>query len=371
MVAKLVLKKIALVNVYPLVSGVGNVAISYFQTLNRVLGPMDKIRFYQLAERKIGTDARFPMEVISGLKGLPRQFSVPFNRILLFPRKMEALNEDVLMLTDPTISYHKTSSAKKRIVLVHDLRPFTEYEKMKGEKLFYKLIWNRFSTCDYYIASSNATKQELVDLNFESERISVVHPPARTGRISFEKVRSLVRKDTKHITFTYVANDLPYKNITFYLQLCSMIQSKIADQKPKFLLISSMLSHKTSSLLEKLNLRNFEHRSRVKEIAEIYRETDVLLFPSLYEGYGLPVAEAMSYGIPVIANDLGVMRELIGKNDLLCQPSSIQDWMNKILRLLEEKNYHNASEFLLERSRQFSPEEFERNLESLLTHISF
>ncbi|MEJ2369051.1 MAG: glycosyltransferase family 1 protein [Acidobacteriota bacterium] len=74
------------------------------------------------------------------------------------------------------------------------------------------------------------------------------------------------------------------------------------------------------------------------ELASLYRGAVALVFPSQYEGFGLPPLEAMSYGVPVLASRKGSLPEVCGEAVLYCDADSHQDMAAKLVRLCFEKD---------------------------------
>lgn len=91
------------------------------------------------------------------------------------------------------------------------------------------------------------------------------------------------------------------------------------------------------------------------ELARLYRGAVALLYPSAYEGFGLPVLEAMQCGTPVIASDLPAIREVAGEAAILLDPHDARAWASAMLALLEspERRREWASRSLA-RARLFS-----------------
>lgn len=73
-------------------------------------------------------------------------------------------------------------------------------------------------------------------------------------------------------------------------------------------------------------------------LAELYREATVFAFPSLYEGFGLPVLEAMTTGIPVIASDIPACREVMGEDGIYASPESASAWLSALSTILQSKD---------------------------------
>ena len=79
------------------------------------------------------------------------------------------------------------------------------------------------------------------------------------------------------------------------------------------------------------------HRGRVDpgELANLIEHADVLAFPSRYEGFGLPVLEAMSVGTPVVAAEAAALPEVLGGGGVLVEPGAVADWAEALAAVLE------------------------------------
>lgn len=79
-----------------------------------------------------------------------------------------------------------------------------------------------------------------------------------------------------------------------------------------------------------------------------------LIYPSFYEGFGLPPLEAMSLGIPTITSNTSSLPEVVGANSLTFNPSNINELKENILKIENEKEWKKYSEYGIERSKKFS-----------------
>src|SRR5439155_12251123 len=71
-------------------------------------------------------------------------------------------------------------------------------------------------------------------------------------------------------------------------------------------------------------------------LANLYRHAFALVYPSKYEGFGIPPLEAMHYGCPVIASNAGSLPEVVADAGLMFDPNSEDDLLNKLYRLIDD-----------------------------------
>jgi alpha-1,3-rhamnosyl/mannosyltransferase len=85
---------------------------------------------------------------------------------------------------------------------------------------------------------------------------------------------------------------------------------------------------------------------------------DILLFPSLYEGVGLPCLEAMLSGVPIVCSNNSSIPEIVGDAALMCDAKNVDGFVNNIIQLLNNKNLYNQKKQQgIERAKMFSDNE--------------
>ncbi len=358
--------KIAVINVYEKNSGVGNVSLIYFETLQEILGE-ENVNFYQIYEKDNIVSPTNKAKWLLKLSGFPRWFTVPFARLLLLPKKCKKLSEKYLILADPTLCFHIKGDSKERIVLVHDLRPYTKFERMFFEKLFFSLIKPSLINCNIFLCDSYFTKNELCKIGVDSKKIEVIYP-FFASQVDLLHIKTSLKKIERcQVSLTYIANDLPYKNIEFFLLLAKELETmQNLNIEFQFNLVSRKLSKNNLLFIEENSIKNLKYFEHAGNISDIYDITDILLHTSLYEGFGLPVIEAMSFGIPVIANRIEIMEEIISDSGILCSPNSLESWIKGIVALLDKDNYKKYTRLSILRASNFTKLKFEQSLKEFL-----
>ena len=103
---------------------------------------------------------------------------------------------------------------------------------------------------------------------------------------------------------------------------------------------------------------------------DFYRSASLFVYPSLYEGFGLPVVEAMACGVPVLASNTTSLPEVVGNAGSLVDPNNVNELREEMLRLLtDEKMRGDMSEKGLERARLFSWEKCSRETMSVYESV--
>lgn len=206
------------------------------------------------------------------------------------------------------------------VVTVHDLIPFLfpiyPWAKQKMVQAGYRVMARRAA---HFIADSHCTATDLQKiLGVPADRISTVHlaadreifHPCRTA----EDDAHLQQKFSIRKPFVIVASarNWPTKNLRSALQSLEIAQSE-TDVPFQTVIYGPLKGSEAFSddLARKLDLRNLGFVDS-KDLATLFRHAHAFVMPSLYEGFGLPLVEAMSCGCPVIASNRGSLPEIAG-----------------------------------------------------------
>jgi glycosyltransferase involved in cell wall biosynthesis len=258
------------------------------------------------------------------------------------------------------------------VMVVHDLTrylfpqffSFNPVQKIL-DRLAYPAMVKRY---DHIVAVSDATRRDLMArFNLPGEKISVIYHGADNSFHPVEN-RSLLEEFRKtrrlNKTFLLFLGTLePRKNIPNLLKAYAGIK----DRLPHDLILVGQKGWKWEPIFQAIEALHLKDRVRWigyvedKERVLFYQAAAALVYPSWYEGFGLPILEAMQSGCPVIASNLSAIPEVVGKAGLLVDPGSPEQLGQAILRLVEEPSLASQlSQLGLEQAKQFSWEKAAR-----------
>jgi len=252
---------------------------------------------------------------------------------------------------------------RKFVVTIHDLI-LVHYPTLRNTTRLSFLYWIKFAVYRLVIAAAVHRAEHIITVSHFTERdIAKQYPVAsakmtvtyeaadlfcrfsspRKERELFERLGLLERQhpDTETSSyrdiiqpyFLYVGNAYPHKNLSV-LFTCAQVF-------PEYTLVlvgrEDFFYNRLKAEAAALGIRNiiFAGFLSDQELASLYRFARIYVFPSLYEGFGLPPLEAMTCGTPVVASDRGSLPEILGDAALYFDPTS-PDELIRTMRTLEE-----------------------------------
>ncbi len=225
-------------------------------------------------------------------------------------------------------------------------------------------MWTAAHRSDCILTVSDASKRDILHLfNIPPEKIVVVynaidaHFSVTPHPDAVARVRERYQLD--HRFLLYVGNIKPHKNLVRLIEAFSELRTGDLEDL-KLLIIGDEISKLPA-------LRHAVHRHKLHkhvrflgyvpddQLAVLYRLAAVFVFPSLYEGFGLPPLEAMASGTPVVVSNVSSLPEVVGDAAVLVDPHDIDSIVDGLRCVLT--NPARADEMRrkgLERSREFS-----------------
>lgn len=196
---------------------------------------------------------------------------------------------------------------------------------------------------------SEATRENLVSNDLvPADRTTVVplgvHPSCTTApdAVAGASAASLTGP-TGGTDLLHVGSTIPRKRIDVLLDLVADVSAVRPD-----LILWRVGGPFTAAQTTRVRQLGIEHRIKVLPfvsrpvLAALYRQAALVLLPSSREGFGLPVAEAMACGTPVVASDLAVLREVGGDAAEYCRVGDSAAWTARVLGLLRERESNPA-----------------------------
>jgi len=241
----------------------------------------------------------------------------------------------------------------KNVVVFHDLAFFTVPHIHPNNLYRDYLKWSLpriAKKADHIIAASYHTKNDIIEiLKIPENKISVVYQ-APSNNFSIDPGKNIVDRiinkfglNDRFILFTGSID--MRKNIETAIDALSIYHQDKKDDRVKLVLAgkTDMMTKYTKLLQEHVKKRNLENSVIFtgyideKELIALYWAASALIFPSLYEGFGVPLLEAMSAGLPVIASDISSIPELVKDAGLLVKPQDTQGFAEAIDTLLNNE----------------------------------
>ena len=232
------------------------------------------------------------------------------------------------------------------IATIHDLIPYVLPETTGPGYLknFIKKVPHIIEACDGILTVSEYSKRDILKFfpSFPSERIFVTPLAANSEYKLSNKIMDL-KSVQERFNFTgdyimYIGGFSPRKNVQGLIESFDRILKKL-NSNTKLLIVGGLRGEglRLQELASKLkNKDNIIFTGFLEEeyLPTIYSACTLFVYPSFYEGFGLPPLEAMSCGTPVLASNLTSIPEVVKIKDLLFDPTDSNDLEFKLIHLL-------------------------------------
>jgi glycosyltransferase involved in cell wall biosynthesis len=278
---------------------------------------------------------RGKMQVVA----VPERFRPPVKNILWhqtrLPRLARAHRLDVLHVP----SYRRLLWRKPcaLVTTIHDLAPFRVANKYDWKRMFYgRVVARRLARRqDEIIAISENTARDVAEFfGVPRGRLTVVHNGLEHARFfpgDRERAKSWIarRHGLEQPFFLYIARlEHPAKN---HVRLISAFNEfKAATRSEWQLAFGGSDWHGAEAIHAAARESPFARDIRLlgfvpdEELSDLYRAADVFVYPSLYEGFGMPPTEAMACGCPVICSTRGSLAEVVGEAAAIVDPEDVR-----------------------------------------------
>lgn len=241
---------------------------------------------------------------------------------------------------------------QKTIVVIHGL----EYEFYPKAYSLWERIYMRWSikfSCKWarkIIAVSQNTKKDLINLyKIPAEKIDVIYEGYSDNEIynlepeKQKNIQSEIQKYNPYVLF--IGRIEERKNIVGIINAFEILKEKF--KIPHNLILAGRPGYEYEKI--KLKIKNSVFKKNIIEAGyisdeekwELLKSADVFLFPTFYEGFGIPILEAQSVGVPVIASNNSSIPEVIGNRDTLVDCKNIKEISELAHRLISDNIFRN------------------------------
>ncbi len=287
---------------------------------------------------------------------------------ILFPRIIAKDNLDLMHFT-----YYSVPILYRGpyVITLHDLiiyyfmtgeastLPFPLY---KAKHLAYKYLLSQMrKNAKKIIVPLEATGKDVIKLFPQvKDKIVVTKEGFDEGFTKGGTISENIQKITKKNYFLYVGNAYPHKNVTKLIN--AYLNLKTENKKIKGEHYNLVLVGKNDFFYTRLKTQFrdehiiFLHNISDIDLATLYRNAQALVTPSLMEGFGLPVLEAMSLGCQVAASDIPAFREVCGDAAIFFNPNDTVDMEKTLIKILS-LSHSDKEEYLKKgkkRAKSFS-----------------
>ena len=239
-------------------------------------------------------------------------------------KHLKKASYDVVLITGTENYLLPFISSAKKVVVVHDVKSFFNHVSGVRRKIKELMFVKVLDKADKIVSISEQTQKELSDYHFSSE---VIYDPVSPAFIYKEKKIDKVCPVILHIG-TKVNKNLKNTILALKGLKCHLrIVGKLSEEYVKMLLENNIDYSSCANISD-------------EELLEEYYKCDIVNFPSLYEGFGMPIIEGQATGRVVVTSNLSPMKDVAGGSAVLVNPNDIESIRQGYLEAINHGEYY-------------------------------
>ena len=334
----------------------GGISVVWYEFLRRILNTNNHIRFIEFSG--IDNLQRKQLDIPAYLIVKYAKSNIRYKRYL--PVRYKREHERFIFHS----SYFRICSNPTaiNITTVHDFTYEYFYHGLKK----WVHCWQKYNAIrksKYIICISQNTKKDLLKFlpDIDEKNIYVIYNGVSEDYYPLSNMNSLDLPYVLKSYLLFVGERKAYKNFKLVIE-------SICDKDWTLVIVGSDLTEEEKNILDlKLGNQRYHYAGRVSNemLNILYNGAKALVYPSSYEGFGIPVLEAQRAGCPVIAYNVSSIPEIIGDTPLLMNHLDSNELCSKIELLSDEKLRVEIVKKGLENSKRFSWDKMYEQLISL------
>lgn len=354
-------------------SGLGNYsrttinALKKYHSENQYVLYTPEVKIGQLNEQDDYEIVSPPKSTSSIKKALWRSFHLS--------KELEKHNLDVFhgLSNELPKGIHKTNVPS--VVTIHDLIfiRYPQFYKAFDRSIYFRKVKYACSAATKVLAISEQTKEDIVDfIGIASDNIEVIHQAI--SPVFFEKAETGLIKEKYKLPSEFILSVGTVEERKNQLSTLKALVAQHIDTPIVFVGNPTSYCNDIHKYIAKKDLAKqviFLRNIPENDLAALYQLASLSIYISVFEGFGLPVIEAMAGGCPVITSNVSCLPETAGDAAILCSPGNIEELGDNIQKVLNDSEVRNnliAKGKI--RSAEFKPQNYIEKLVSLYSEIS-
>lgn len=345
-------------------SGIGQYQIHLLQALLRLDKENDYLLYaFNLRNRERFKEIQFPYQNYDiRVSPIPQRLITLWWMVFNAPSLERVVGEcDLYQVSEICVQPVRKA---KTVAMVHDLTTllFPEHH-VKSNVFLHNQRFKRLNRVDGILTNSQATKSDIVKhLNINPDKIFVTHLGAdkRFRQMEKEDVYPILQKyELKKPYILFVGTLEPRKNVETLIRAFN--QLKQSHNIPHELVLAGQKGWLYQKIFEAIESSPFKSDIRLmdylpdNDLPALMNGAEVFAYPSFYEGFGLPVLEAMQCGTPVVTSNISSLPEVGGEACLYVHPESSDELSETLYKVLRDKAFQKTlSEKGIMQAKRFS-----------------
>lgn len=354
-------------------SGLGNYSRNTLNALHRFFPENDYILFTPQVTDRVFKNYQ-PFKVVSPQNRLAKKMKSLWRSLFLIPH-IKRHEVELFHGLSNELPKGMDKSDIPSVVTIHDLifMRYPEFYHSIDRKIYFKKVKYACQAADKIIAISKQTKRDIETFfQVPPEKIELIYQPVAPVFFEKQDIGAIRKKYSLPEDFILAVGTLePRKN-----QLALLQAVHTANIKTPVVFVGNPADSYMAEISRYVAENEMENQVRFlnglpdSDLAGIYQCATLSVYISVFEGFGLPVIEAMASGCPVITSTVSVLPETAGDAAELCHPAKTEEVAEKVALLLgNESHRRELIQKGKDRAGHFHPENYSKKLISLYTKI--